>query len=101
MVKFVATYERPEDVEAFEKGYFEEHLPLVRQFPDLQRLEVSRVTWPKADAPFYLMAELWYETRDEMIASLKSEVSGKAAAVLGGLVDQEKVTMYHLDVEEG
>ena len=36
MVKFVALYRTPPDVEAFEKRYTEEHLPLVRQFPDLR-----------------------------------------------------------------
>jgi len=98
MVKFVALYRTPPDVEAFEKRYTEEHLPLVRQFPDLQRLEVSRITWPREDAPYYLMAELWYADRDTMRASLRSDISKQAAAVLQEIVPPEYVTMLHADV---
>ena len=98
MVKFVALYRRPPDVAAFEKRYTQDHLPLVRQFPDLQRLEVSRITWPREDAPYYLIAELWYADRDTRRASLRSEISQRAAAVLQEIVPPEYVTMLRAEV---
>lgn len=100
MVKFVALYRMPADPETFAKRYHEDHLPLVRQFPHLQRLEVSRVTWPREDAPYHLMAELWYEDREKMKESLKSEVSQQAAAVLADIAGQDEVTMFHFEVME-
>lgn len=100
MVKFVALYRPPADPEDFEKKYHEEHLPLVRQFPHLKRLEVSRITWPRADAPFHLMAELWYEDSEQMKESLRSEVSQQAAAILAGIVPADGVVMLHTDVHE-
>jgi uncharacterized protein (TIGR02118 family) len=100
MVKFVALYRRPSDVEQFEKRYWEEHIPLVRQFPNLKQLEVSRITWPVDDSPYFLMAELWYEDRDAMKESLRSEISQQAAAVLQDLVAAGDLTMLHVEVEE-
>ena len=42
MRKLVAFYTRPEDVEAFEKAYWETHVPLVRQVPGLLDVVVNR-----------------------------------------------------------
>lgn len=82
MVKLIALYRTPPDVETFERRYFEEHLPLVRRFPGLRQLEVSRVTSPREPPPFYLIAELTWDDRDAMRAALRSEISQQAGAIL-------------------
>ncbi len=41
MAKLVAIYKTPDDVEAFEKHYFETHIPLAKKMPGFRKYEVS------------------------------------------------------------
>ena len=80
MVKLVALYKKPVDVDAFEKHYKEIHAPLARKMPGLKRLEVSHMTGSPAGEPkFHMMAELYFDDKNAMMAALGSE-EGKAAA---------------------
>ncbi len=80
MVKFIALYKKPADVEAFEKHYQEIHAPLAKKMPGLQKFELSHMTGsPGGEPKYYMMAELYFENKEAMFSSLKSE-EGKAAA---------------------
>ena len=80
MVKLVALYKKPADVEAFEKHYNEIHAPLARKMPGLQKMEVSHMTGsPGGEPKFYMMAEMYFESKAIMFAALGSD-EGKAAA---------------------
>ena len=80
MVKLVALYKKPTDIEAFEKHYQETHLPLAKKMQGLVKLEVSNMTGSPAGEPkFYMMAELYFEDKNAMFAALNSD-EGKAAA---------------------
>lgn len=80
MVKLIALYKRPADVEAFERHYTDVHAPLVRKMPGLKKLEVSRTFGaPAGEAKYYLMAEMYFEDKAAMFAALGSD-EGKAAA---------------------
>ena len=80
MVKLVALYKKPADVEAFEKHYREVHAPLAKKMPGLQRFELSRMTGsPGGEPKFHLMAELYFEDHAAMMTALGSD-EGKAAA---------------------
>jgi uncharacterized protein (TIGR02118 family) len=68
--KVIAFYKHPENPEAFEKRYFEEHVPLVRKMPGLRSLTVSKSRGK--DAPYYLMAEMVFDSVDEMRAALRT-----------------------------
>jgi uncharacterized protein (TIGR02118 family) len=63
MVRFMVLYQTPNDVEAFEKHYFEVHVPLSKQLPGLRRYTVSRNPAPvRGPGPYYMVAELdWYD----------------------------------------
>ncbi len=79
MVKLVAIYTTPEDVQAFESHYCEIHAPLVRKMPGLKKLEVSRFFGaPQGDARYHMMAEMYFADKDALFAALKS-VEGKDA----------------------
>lgn len=79
MVKLVAIYTRPEDVQAFETHYREIHVPLVRKMPGLKKLEVTRFFGsPKGDPRYYMMAEMYFESKEALFASVSSP-EGKAA----------------------
>ena len=80
MVKLVALYKKPADIDAFETHYTQIHAPLARKMPGLRKLEVSHVTGsPGGEPKFYMMAELYFDDKDSMLAALNSE-EGKAAA---------------------
>ena len=79
MVKLVALYRKPADVAAFEKHYREIHTPLATKIPGLKKLEVSHFTGaPGGEAKFYMMAELYFDTKEAMLVALSSP-EGKAS----------------------
>jgi len=79
VVKLVALYKKPADLAAFEKHYTEIHTPLAKKMPGLRKLELCRFTGsPGGEAKFYLMAEMYFDTKEAMMAALGSP-EGKAA----------------------
>lgn len=81
MVKLVAVYSKPEDPAAFDKHYFETHLPLARKMPGLIKCELEKgVGSPIPDLqPPHLAAHMYFKDMDALKAAMKSE-EGKAAA---------------------
>ncbi|TVT53825.1 EthD family reductase [Amycolatopsis rhizosphaerae] len=78
--RFLALYETPADIEAFERHYREVHIPLGRRLPGLRRYTVSRdVRAVRGDAPYYLVAELDWDTMDDLRAAFASP-EGRATA---------------------
>lgn len=73
MIKLVALYRKPADVAAFDKHYDEVHTPLTKKYPNLRKLEITRVTGaPIGEAKFHLMAEMYWDNKDEMDKALAS-----------------------------
>ena len=74
MVRLIALYSQPEDPAAFDAHYRDVHAPIVARYPAL-----SGVRLTKADgiggrpAPYYLMAEMSFATRDDLDAALVSD----------------------------
>lgn len=80
MMKLVALYRRPEDQTAFDRHYTDVHAPLVRKYPGLRKLEITRLTGaPLGESKFYLMAEMYFDSRASMESALAS-AEGKAVA---------------------
>ncbi|OGO33614.1 MAG: ethyl tert-butyl ether degradation protein EthD [Chloroflexi bacterium RBG_16_56_8] len=81
MVKLVALYRKPADPAAFDQAYFETHVPLVQQIPELRRVEVARITGaPRGEPEFYLMAEMYFDDKaamDRAMASPENIAAGK------------------------
>ena len=85
MVKLVALYLRPEDPEAFDRHYFQTHLPLAGRMPGLRRAEVARVQGaPGGESPYYLMTELYFDSRESLEAAMRSPEGREAARDLMG-----------------
>lgn len=80
MVKLVALYKKPADTEEFDKHYDAVHIPLVRKYPGLRKIEVTRVTGaPIGEAKFHVMAEMYFDSREALDSALISQ-EGKAVA---------------------
>ena len=80
MVKLVAMYKTPSDLEMFEKHYLEKHMPLVEKIPGLIRSEVSKLkVLPGTESQYFMMAEMYYDDMDAFNAAMGSP-EGKASA---------------------
>ncbi|MCL6631186.1 MAG: EthD family reductase [Alicyclobacillus herbarius] len=99
MVKMVALYRRPANVEAFMAHYEQVHLPLVRQMPGLLKLEVNRMFHPKGGSvnPF-LMAEMYFESRESLLSAMNSEAGRKSGEDLKAFAG-DLVQVFFADVE--
>ncbi len=79
MVKLVALFKTPDDIEAFEKHYFETHMPLVAKIPGLIKSEVARLSGlPGQDSKYHMITEMYFESMDKMNEGWASP-EGKAA----------------------
>jgi uncharacterized protein (TIGR02118 family) len=79
MIKLVALYKKPADVEAFEEHYANVHLPLVEKIPGLRKTELSRITGaPRGEAPYYLMYEMYFDDEEAYNKAMLSD-ENKAA----------------------
>ncbi len=85
MINFIAFYKHPKDVEAFDKAYWETHIPLVKKIPGLVSLQANKF-WPGKDgpAPYYLMAILSFADKESFKAGMKSPEMAEAGANLMG-----------------
>ena len=81
MVKWIALYRKPDDTVAFEKWFVEDHLPICKEWPDVEHMHNGRVTGsPRGDSEYYWVFEAAYKDQETMMGSLMSE-KGMAAAM--------------------
>ena len=100
MVKLVALYKKPENVEEFEDKYYNTHLPLANKMPGLKKVEISKMTGaPMGDAPYYMMAELYFDSMSDLNKAMTSEEGKASAKNLMGFA-KDIVTMMFADVDE-
>jgi uncharacterized protein (TIGR02118 family) len=100
MTKLIALYRKPSDVAEFDKHYFEIHTPLVKQYPNLRRLEITKVTGaPIGETKFHIMCEMYWDNKDAMDAALASK-EGKIVARDLMSFAAEVVTIFHGEVND-
>ena len=83
MINFIAFYKHPSDVEAFDKAYWETHIPLIKKVPGLLSVQANKF-WPAKEgpAPYYMMAVLSFADKDAFKAGMKSQEMADAGANL-------------------
>lgn len=98
MVKLIAIYKKPENVEEFDKHYKEVHAPLAEKMPGLLKLEVNKIYGsPAGDSNLHLIAEMYFETKEALMNALSSpegEAAGKDLMGFAGKV----VSMHFAEV---
>lgn len=100
MIKLTALYKRPQEVEEFDRHYNDLHLPLVRKYPGLRKLEITRITGaPIGESKFHIMAEMYFDSKEAMDAALASS-EGKAVARDLMSFAAPFVTIFHGEVTE-
>ena len=82
--KVVVLYPTPPDVNAFERDYVQDHVPMVtpQTFNGLQRFVASKVVGTPDGSPprFYRIAELHFPSMDVLQAATASASAQKAVA---------------------
>jgi uncharacterized protein (TIGR02118 family) len=73
-VRLIALYAPPEDPAAFDTHYRDTHAPIVRRYPGLRDLRLTRADGVAGRPPaFYLMAEMAFDSRADLDAALASD----------------------------
>jgi uncharacterized protein (TIGR02118 family) len=94
-VKLVVLYTHPDDPAAFDNHYRDTHLPLAEAIPGLLRWEVARfgAAVDGSAAPYYQIAELYFEDQAAIGAAFGSD-EGKATAADYGQIAPAGSQMY-------
>ena len=103
MAGMVVIYKTPADVKAFEKHYFETHIPLAKQMPGLRKYEVSRgpVTVIAGSPDVYMIGTLHFDDLDAMRAAFASPEGRACAADRQNYApDESGVQMFLFDNRE-
>src|SRR5574341_354174 len=79
-VKFMVIYPRPKDIEAFEKVYQSEHVPMaVEKISGKTKLVATKVLdSPQGTPPFYRIAEIHFPSMEALQASAASQGTKQA-----------------------
>jgi uncharacterized protein (TIGR02118 family) len=85
MAKVYAMYRHPADAAAFDRYYYDKHLPLAKTVPGLTGYEVTRGTIASVggSAPYHLIATLTFASVASVNAALASPEGQATAADLG------------------
>jgi uncharacterized protein (TIGR02118 family) len=99
-VRFVAIYETPADPATFDRHYRETHIPLGRQLPGLRRYTVSRDVTAVRGTPYYLVADMEWDTMAELRAAFSSPEGRAVAADANRLQELASVRSMIFTVED-
>ena len=103
MARMVVIYRTPKDVEAFDRHYFEIHVPLAWKIPGLRKYEISDgpIATPIGPSDVYRIGTLYF---DDLAAIEKAFASpeGKAAGADRRVFapDDSGVQMFLFDSRE-
>ncbi len=100
MVKFVITFSKPGNLGVFEDAY-NDLLALVERMPDIQRRQVVSVLGsPVGDAPYYRILEIYFDSVEQMEASLRSPAGQETGGELGKRFTAGKFSAFYAEVFE-
>ena len=103
MARMVVIYKNPADVKAFEKHYFETHIPLAKKIPGLRKYEISHgpITVVAGPPDVWLIGTLYFDELDAIKKAFASP-EGQAAAADRRLYapDDSGVQMFLFDTSE-
>jgi uncharacterized protein (TIGR02118 family) len=100
MARMIVIYKKPADVKAFEKHYFETHIPLAKKIPGLRKYEVSRgpVTVLVGPPDVHLIGTVYFDDLDAMKKAFASPEGQAAAADRRSYApDESGVQMFVFD----
>lgn len=97
MIRFVALWSTPQDIEGFERHYREIHMPITARWPGVRSSAVTRFTGsPTGGEPAYhLMFEVTLDNASDLAAMMKSEAVAESGRDAREMIKRygTKVTM--------
>ena len=101
MARLVVLYHTPSDTAAFDKHYFETHVPIAKRIPGLRKYEVSKgpIGTPAGPSGIHLMATLHFDDVGSVQKAFASP-EGQAAAADVRKFATAKVEMLICDSRE-
>lgn len=101
MAKMVVIYKTPKDPAAFDRHYFEVHVPLAKQLPGLRSYEASKgpVTTLAAAADAYLVGILHFDSMAAIKDAFASECGRACAADRRILAHDQDVQILLFDAQ--
>ncbi|SFO66114.1 conserved hypothetical protein [Mesorhizobium sp. NFR06] len=103
MAGMIVIYKQPADVKAFDKHYFETHIPLAKKIPGLRKYEISHgpITTVAGPSDVYLIGTLHFDDLDAMKKGMASP-EGQAAGADRRLYapDESGVQMFLFETRE-
>lgn len=103
MAQMIVIYRTPEDPAAFDRHYFEVHVPMAKRLPGLRRYEISRrpVLTPAGDPEPYLIGTLYFDDLAAIRSAFASPEGQACAADRRVLAPNDgDVQMYLFDTSE-
>ena len=80
MVRLIALYSHPVDPRAFDAHYEQTHAPIIRRYPKLRELRLTKLAGVAGrESPFYVMAEMVFDTDADLKEALASEAGAESA----------------------
>jgi len=74
VARLIALFNPPDDPAAFDAHYRDVHTEIVRRYPNLRGLSLTRPDGVGGrSAPFHLMAEMRFDSRDDLDVALASD----------------------------
>ena len=96
-VRLIALYHQPSDPHAFDSHYAAVHGPIVRRYPGLRDLRLTKLESVSERLPaYYLMAEMSFDSRADLDAALVSEPGRESGRDLRNFA-QAGVDLFILD----
>jgi uncharacterized protein (TIGR02118 family) len=96
----IALYKKADDIQAFDDHYFNVHAPLAEKMPGLVKVEYKRITGsPMGESGYYLLAELTFNSKEDLQAAMTSEEGRAAAKDLMGFAGNLVQLMFAEPVE--
>lgn len=82
MASLLVLYNKPTDPAAFDEYYRATHTPLAKKIPGLKALRLSKgsVRAAQGESPYYLIAELFFDSMQDLRAGLGSPEGSATAA---------------------
>jgi uncharacterized protein (TIGR02118 family) len=83
VARMVVIYKTPKDPEAFNRHYFEKHVPLAKRLPGIRKYEVSRgpiVSAATGASDAYMVATLFFDDLAAIRSAFASEIGQACAA---------------------
>jgi uncharacterized protein (TIGR02118 family) len=94
MLRLIALYNTPEDAAAFDAHYRDVHAPLVARYPHLRDMRLTKpVGVAGRPSPFYLMAEMFFDSQADLDEALTSGPGAESARDLRNFASAG-VTMF-------